>query len=170
MGSSDKELDNMTDEPQRAAGPSLDDDEATLRSYADGLVTAVAAVALNWMTRLVRTRRAELAGAAQTQAALEEGAAELVRELRELLEQDIADQSQGPLEVIRQAVRFPAQVLAAAGVAHMPRDDFAQRNFPNDHYDLSPASFADIDPSLHEPGLMWGAAKAHVHLRRRRDN
>ena len=24
-------------------------------------------------------------------------------------------------------------------------------------------------PSLHEPGIVWGAAKAHVHLRRRRE-
>jgi hypothetical protein len=35
-------------------------------------------------------------------------------------------------------------------------------------YDLTPASFADVDPALHEPGLVWGAAKAHVHLARRR--
>ena len=26
----------------------------------------------------------------------------------------------------------------------------------------------DVDPSLHEPGLAWGAAKAHTHLARRR--
>ena len=35
-------------------------------------------------------------------------------------------------------------------------------------YDLSPASFADLAPALKEPGLVWGAAKAHVHLSRRR--
>ena len=51
----------------------------------------------------------------------------------------------------------------------MPRrDEFAERTFPDDVYDLSPASFADVDPALHEPGLMWGAAKAHVILHRRR--
>ena len=32
----------------------------------------------------------------------------------------------------------------------------------------APATFADVDPALHEPGLVWGAAKAHVHLARRR--
>jgi hypothetical protein len=42
------------------------------------------------------------------------------------------------------------------------------RSFPDDVYDLTPASFADVDPALHEPGLVWGAAKAHVHLARRR--
>ena len=43
-----------------------------------------------------------------------------------------------------------------------------ERAFPDDVYDLAPASFADVDPALHEPGLVWGAAKAHVHLARRR--
>ena len=28
--------------------------------------------------------------------------------------------------------------------------------------------FADVDPTLHEPGLRWGASKAHVVLLRRR--
>ena len=40
--------------------------------------------------------------------------------------------------------------------------------FPDDLYDLTPGSFRDLDPALHEPGLEWGAAKAHVHLARRR--
>jgi hypothetical protein len=50
----------------------------------------------------------------------------------------------------------------------VPRDEFSVRSFPDDAYDLSPASFADVDPALHEPGLAWGAAKAYVHLARRR--
>lgn len=155
----------MTDQ----SGPSLDDDEATLREYANGLVRAIDAVALSWMTRLVHERSSELAVARESQAALAAGASELIIELRELLDQDIADQGRGPLEVLRRAVRFPAKILGDAGVAPVARDDFAQRNFPDDHYGLTPASFAEVDPSLHEPGLMWGAAKAHVHLRRRRE-
>ena len=50
----------------------------------------------------------------------------------------------------------------------MARDEVAVRQFPDDVYDLVPASFAEVDPELHEPGLVWGAAKAHVHLARRR--
>jgi hypothetical protein len=42
------------------------------------------------------------------------------------------------------------------------RDADAERLFPDDPYDLTPGSFADIDPELHDPGLLWGAAKAHV--------
>ena len=40
--------------------------------------------------------------------------------------------------------------------------------FPDDVYDLAPATFDDVSPDLHDPGLRWGAAKAHVHLKRRR--
>jgi hypothetical protein len=59
-------------------------------------------------------------------------------------------------------------VLVEAGVAPVRRDPHAERLFPDDVYDLAPAAFADLDPSVHEPGLVWGAAKAHVVLARRR--
>ena len=48
----------------------------------------------------------------------------------------------------------------------MARDDQQVHLFPDDDYDLAPANFADVDPSLAEPGLTWGAAKAYVHLQR----
>ncbi|MEO7555966.1 MAG: hypothetical protein ABIV94_05100, partial [Acidimicrobiales bacterium] len=70
--------------------------------------------------------------------------------------------------LLRRAVRYPTAVLAAAGVPPVVRDAFAERAFPDDDYGLTPATFADVDPALHEPGLAWGAAKAHVHLSRRR--
>ena len=54
------------------------------------------------------------------------------------------------------------------GVEPVVRDDFAQRAFPDDPYDLTPASFGAVDETLHDPGLRWGAAKAHVHMARRR--
>jgi hypothetical protein len=46
------------------------------------------------------------------------------------------------------------------------RDEVQAALFPEDPYDLCPATFADIDPSLAEPGLVWGAAKAFAHLQR----
>jgi hypothetical protein len=48
------------------------------------------------------------------------------------------------------------------------RDAEAVRQFPADPYDLTPMTFADLDPELAEAGIAWGAAKAHVHLARRR--
>jgi hypothetical protein len=88
--------------------------------------------------------------------------------VRALLASDIDDQRTGPLAVVRGAVRFPTAVLEQAGVPPVERDPFAVRQFPEDLYDLAPATFGDLDPTLHEPGLTWGAAKAHVHLARRR--
>ena len=88
--------------------------------------------------------------------------------MRALLETDVDAQAGNPLAVLRSLVGYPTEVLRAAGARPVARDDFAVRSFPEDVYDLSPATFADVDPELHEPGLVWGAAKAHVHLARRR--
>ena len=90
------------------------------------------------------------------------------REVRHLLSLDVDAQRTNPLSVVRSAVRYPTEVLRSAGVPPVRRDEFAERAFPDDIYDLSPASFADVDPSLHEPGVVWGAAKAHIHLTRHR--
>jgi hypothetical protein len=88
--------------------------------------------------------------------------------VRALLALDVAEQPTGPLAVLREAVAYPTEVLAAAGIPPVERDEFAERAFPSDRYGLSPAAFADLSPALHEPGLVWGAAKAHVILARRR--
>lgn len=155
----------------------LDDpeDAAALARYARALADAVEATLPGWVQRVVEERwtswsggpvppevrsGAQLAG----QAALEE-----VRPaLRALLAADVDAQRTNPLAVIRAATAHPTRVLASAGVPPVVRDAHAERLFPADVYDLSPASFADVDPSVHEPGLVWGAAKAHVVLRRRR--
>jgi hypothetical protein len=34
-------------------------------------------------------------------------------------------------------------------------------------YGLSPATWTDVDPDLHEPGIVWGAWKAKTVLDRR---
>jgi hypothetical protein len=88
--------------------------------------------------------------------------------LRQLLAADVDDQRTNPMAVLRGAVRYPTRVLQAAGVPAVVRDEFAERAFPDDLYDLAPATWADIDPALHEPGLTWSAAKAHTVLARRR--
>ena len=97
-----------------------------------------------------------------------EATAEVGPQVRELLALDIDEQRSGPLSLLRSAARFPTRVLLDAGVPIPGRDEFLQTQFPDDVYDLGPAAFADLDPSLHQPGLIWGAAKAHVHLARRR--
>ena len=93
-------------------------------------------------------------------------AAEVGPQVRELLGADIDDQRTTPLSLVRAAVRYPTAVLQAAGVPPVRRDDQQERLFPDDIYDLAPATFADVDPALAEVGLAWGAAKAFEHLQR----
>ncbi len=93
---------------------------------------------------------------------------EVGAEVRRLLEADIDEQRTTPLAILRAAVSYPTAVLRRAGAAAVDRDDFTRRAFPDDDYDLTPATFGDVDPALREPGLVWGAAKAYVHLGRHR--
>jgi hypothetical protein len=90
--------------------------------------------------------------------------------VRALLASDIDAQRTNPLSLLRGAVRYPTAVLRDAGVAPTgQRDEFAVRAFPDDVYDLAPATWTDVDESLQEPGIAWGAWKAYTHLSRRRD-
>jgi hypothetical protein len=88
--------------------------------------------------------------------------------LRALLGADVDEQTVTPLQLVRELVRFPAAVLEAAGVPPVVRDPFAEQRFPDDRYGLTPASLAAVDPTLAEPSLTWGAAKALAHRRRHR--
>src|SRR6478736_4041229 len=71
---------------------------------------------------------------------------DIVPRLTELLARDVDDQTTNPLSILRDAVVHPTDALRALGVSPRPRDRFAVERFPDDDYDLSPASFADIDP------------------------
>jgi hypothetical protein len=146
------------------------DDLAVLDTLAGALADAVEAVLPAWVERAVASR-AGLVDAdlrAATMSAGRRAAAEVGAELRAVLADDVDEQRANPLAVLRQAVRYPTEVLAAAGVPPVARDEFAERAFPADVYDLSPATWSDVDPTLHERGVVWGAAKAHVVLARRR--
>jgi hypothetical protein len=154
--------------------PDDPDDAAALARYADALAAATDAALAGWVERSVRTvlaaqgLRLDAAGEARLADAAAAARDEGSTRLRQLLAQDIDDQRTNPLSILRALVRHPTGVLRAAGARPVPRDEFAVRNFPDDAYDLTPAAFADVDPALHEPGLYWGAAKAHVHRARHR--
>jgi len=143
--------------------------------YAAALVEAIEELLPTWVERSVTTVL-EAAGAAvgdgvraEAADAGRRAAAEVGAAVRALLSADIDEQRSNPLSLLRDAVRYPTEVLRRAGAVPVPvgeRDDVKVRLFPDDVYDLSPATFADIDPRLTEPGLVWGAAKAYEHLRR----
>ncbi|MGI9612326.1 MAG: hypothetical protein ACR2QO_05410 [Acidimicrobiales bacterium] len=146
-------------------------DLAMMRRYADDLLVAVDASLGPWMEHVITERlpgppSPELAKRAAS--AGEAARHDVTTRLRELLEADIDAQWTNPLSVIRSAVVNANEVLAAAGVAPSDRDAHDTRINPDDIYAIGPAAFGDLGPDVHEAGLKWGAAKAHIHLQRRR--
>lgn len=148
-------------------------DEARYVAFATELADAIGEAVPRWIERVATQRlrgagiavdgalaeRVRLAGV-HTRAAVEPG-------VRAVLTADVDAGAGNPLAVLRSGLGPATELLRDLGVAPRRRDDFAVRHFPDDVYDLAPASFADVDEALHEPGLVWGAARAHVHLRRR---
>lgn len=153
---------------------SSDDPAAALAAYAAELAAGVDATVSTWVVASVARIMVAFAGGVPPEvvAASEEAgrraADEIGPAMRALLEADIDEQTTTPLALLRWAVRYPTAVLRSAGVPPVERDSFAETAFPDDAYDLAPASFADIDPALGEVALRWGAAKAFEHKRRHR--
>jgi len=151
------------------------DDDAQFARISQDLADALVAALPGWVERQVRSRVVASGGtmddsvAAQAAAAGQICAATVGPALRALLATDPDEQRTTPLTLVRDAVRYPTEVLVHAGVTPAVRDEFEQRVLPDDLYGLAPATFADIDENLAEIGLVWGAAKAHVHLARRRE-
>jgi hypothetical protein len=149
-------------------------DATTLEAYARALADGIDATLATWVVRSVLTLVMAWSGQVEADVALaaeeagQQARADIGAAVRGLLEADIDAQTTTPLALVRRAVRYPTEVLAAAGVGEVERDAFAEAAFPDDVYDLSPATFADIDPSLADVGLAWGAAKAWTHKRRHR--
>ena len=145
----------------------MDGDEAKLAEYSSALAAQLRADLPGWVERGVSSRTdidlsepARRAGAA--------AAAEVGDQIGALLDTDIDQQRSTPLALLRGAVKYPTAVLSGAGVPETVRDDFSRSRFPDDVYDLCPTSFADLSEAAAEAGICWGAAKAHVHLSRRR--
>lgn len=100
---------------------------------------------------------------------VDRAAADLLDRLDVLLRTDVDEQRTTPLALLRDAVGEPTRLLRELGAVPPPSSPDADR-FPDDVYRIGPAAWSDVDPSLHEPGLMWGAWKAMTVLARRRDD
>jgi hypothetical protein len=144
-------------ELERAACALADAVEASLAAWVQGCVRRLLEA---W------SGRADPEVMAAAARAGERAAAECGRRVRHLLSLDIDQQRTTPLSLVREAVAYPTEVLAAAGVPPVERDSFARQAFPDDPYGLSPASFAELGPEAAEAALVWGAAKAMEHKRR----
>ena len=146
----------------------------TYESASEDLITAVDHVIEGWLVRITRNRLSDHLSVittdvdAEIAAAAREARSATIARLREVIFADVDAQAANPLQVLRQAVDLPAAVLRRAGVPVVERDEFDARINPNDVYALYPAHWSDIDESLTEPGIVWGAAKAATVLQRRR--
>jgi hypothetical protein len=111
-------------------------------------------------TRVLAESRADDAGA--------DAARRIVAELRALFAVDPERQQATPLQIVRTVYREPTEVLAAAGVPPIVRDEFDERAWPDDVYGLVPHTLGDLgDPELAPLHLAWGMAKATVIRARR---
>jgi hypothetical protein len=138
------------------------------------LAEAVEAAVPAWVERRVQdllvafTGRAEPDVVARAQEAGRRAALEVGPELRRLLAEDVDRQWANPLALVRRAVSYPTGVLREAGVPEVVRDEYDEAHFPDDVYGLTPRTFTDVDPSLHDVALVWGAAKARASMVRHR--
>jgi hypothetical protein len=150
------------------------DPDAVLTASGAQLADAVLSALPRWAERSVRdllvafTGRADPADLARAREAGRRAAADLEPELRRLLAADVDRQWANPLTIVRRAVSYPAEVLAAAGVPGVVRDEYDEAHFPEDVYGLAPRTFADLDPPLREVAVVWGAAKARASMVRHR--
>ena len=124
------------------------------------VVGRVAFIADAW-GRLNADERARLD--ADAVAAGDAAAVRVVALLRDFFATPAAEQRTTPLEIVRTAAGDVAAVLTAAGIPAVERGEFAERAFPDDLYDVTPATLADLgDDELGPLQLAWGLAKAKV--------
>jgi hypothetical protein len=137
-------------------------DDAATRALAEhgvALADAVTAAIPGWVMRSV----ARFAPGLDAEAAGRAAAEDVGPRLRALLTADVDEQRGNPLSIVRDAVRYPTEVLRHAGVEPPTRSRFDNEHFPDDPYGLVPMTWRDVDVSLHERGIVWGAHKARAH-------
>ena len=146
----------------------------TYESATSELIIAIGHVVESWLVRIAVDTFVSHAGSVSpefrlaAENAARAGGEWVLARLRATLLVDVDEQRVNPLQTLREAVRFPTEVLREAGVPMKLRDEYDQKINPEDIYGIGPAHWNDIDESLTEPGIVWGAAKASTVLQRRR--
>lgn len=97
-----------------------------------------------------------------------ETARRLLADVDELLSHEAWEQRRNPLDLARSATENVTTELKRLGAGPVSRDEFKERSFPDDVFDIAPATWSDLHPDLHEPGLEWGAWKAAAIMSHRR--
>jgi hypothetical protein len=138
------------------------------------LLDSARCVAAGWLHRTtiaaaVRGGVEVAADDSELKAVVDAAVSQLLADLADLVGTDVDDQRTNPLSLFRRAVAGPTEFLLRVGARPPVSDRFAADHFPDDVFGLGPASWSDVDPELHEPGITWGAWKAMTVLRRRRE-
>ena len=148
-------------------------DDVQLPEPAADLLAVATRVSAPWLRRGI-VRAASSGGADATEwddldHVVTEAVTDLLAALERLLATDVDEQRDNPLSLFRRATAAPTALLKARGVPAPRLDRFAADHFPDDPYQLGPATWNDIDDEMQTPGLTWGAWKAITVLQRRRD-
>jgi hypothetical protein len=142
------------------------------RAIGVALADAVVAKLAVWVTKCVERRMTEAWGSVTPEVlesakeAGESAVLEVGPRLYSLLEEDVDSQASTPLALVREAVRYPTRVLHEAALPPRARDVFAITRFPDDDFDLTPASLSALGEDVGELAIVWGAAKSFEHKRR----
>ena len=143
---------------------------ALLAEHAAGLGDLLVDIVPAWVDHALRVRSPHETDPAALQAAsrrvVESAQTTTLPAIVRLLDADIDEQWSSPLDIVRSLVPVITGELDGLGAQVVARDPGTIDMYPDDRFALIPATFADIHPDLHQPGLAWGAAKAHIHLRR----
>jgi hypothetical protein len=133
--------------------------------YSTRLLETSDEVVTKWVERLIRRhcdeqKFSDLQAGELLSSVVSQVSDEVHSRLEDLLSRDVLEQRTNPLAVFRQATRPLTELLMNLGCPPVTRDEFDERSFPDDVYGLSPATWADIDEAMVEPGIEWGAWKA----------
>lgn len=142
--------------------------------YAQRLLEVIVSAVPTWIDESVRKLVRRHCGVVSENVAASivvagREAQEFVKQrLADLLATDVDQQSSNPLQILRDAARFPTRVLKEAGVPAPQRDHFDEQINPDDVYGLGPYTWRDLGEDAHDAGIEWGAWKAATVLSRRR--
>lgn len=145
-----------------------------LEPYPEALFDAVCRAVPSWITRRIHeiVQSAPEGNRQSVLSSLDDivlGTLDFVqRELRQLLAQDVDEQRNNPLHVLRQSSMIATGVLKSEGISEVVRDEFDSAALPNDVYAIGPLTWKDLSEEVHEAGITWGAWKAATVLQRRR--
>ena len=156
-------------QPNEATPP--EESEQAFQHYSVELTAAIDRDVRAWLTMSVRSRIPTDRWSAELDTTVEQMAEsthrEILSELATLLSQDLDDQRDTPLGVLRRAAIPATELLAAQQIPPLQRDEFERKADPYDHYGIAPKTWSDVSETVGSAGIAWGAAKAYVHLQRR---